>query len=132
MRADFRISRGTIPLHIELRARPTGTQAGQRFSDHIRFAAPLSFGLAVPGEEGETTLHAIRVDALWAKIRTLKFACRERKQLPVAQRGDACDHAGVFCLGMWAGSRTMLSGWMGFDDTKSVLKGDFPTLLIFG
>jgi uncharacterized protein (DUF1501 family) len=27
---------------------------------------------------------------------------------------------------------TMLNAWMGFDDTKSVLKGDFPTLPVFG
>ncbi len=27
---------------------------------------------------------------------------------------------------------TMLNGWMGFDDTKSVLKGDFPTVPVFG
>jgi uncharacterized protein (DUF1501 family) len=27
---------------------------------------------------------------------------------------------------------TMLAGWMGFDGAKSVLKGDFPTLPVFG
>jgi uncharacterized protein (DUF1501 family) len=27
---------------------------------------------------------------------------------------------------------TMLKGWMGFDDAKTVLKGDFPTLPVFG